>query len=91
MDELTVAAAVLAMDVESNAEEDEEQDLPGGEPGAYDAGSSASRHSELDKENHLDLPEQREVRADHLKVSKHHRTQLRAQPALSFAFWWHPG
>jgi|EP00966_Prymnesium_polylepis_P321605 hypothetical protein len=90
MDELAAAASVLAMDVESNPDEDGEQDVLAGEPGGEDARSCPFKPAAEEKENHSDHPEQRDVRTDHLKVSKYCRTQLRALPALSFTFWWHP-
>lgn len=87
MDELTTAAMVLAMDVESNADEDEDQEVPAGKPSGEDVRSSTFGPTEEDKENHLDLPEQREVGTDYLKVSKHNRTQHHALPTRSFTLW----
>ena len=45
IDELTTASMVLAMDVDSKADEEEEQDMLAGEPGGQDAGSSTSKLS----------------------------------------------
>ena len=51
MDELTAAAAVFAMDVSSESEEDMEAELNAGEHGGADGRSKASGPSSADKEN----------------------------------------
>jgi hypothetical protein len=78
------------MDVDSNADEEEEQDMLAGEPGGQDAGSSTFKDSSEEKENHNDPPEQREVRTDRNKVSKSNRTLHRDSPSTFFILWRHP-
>ena len=69
MDELGAAAAVQAMDVDSNSEEELEQDRQAGVPGGNLPAPSACEPSPEDKENKRDLPERQRGRAADKKVT----------------------
>ena len=63
MDDLTAAAAVLAMDIDSECEDDVEQDVEAGAPVGKPPPRSASEPSPAEKENERNLPERRSMRA----------------------------
>ena len=83
MDELAAAPAVLAMDVESEAEEDEQLGAMADESGDQIGQRSVEEPSAEDKENLPDVPAGGDVGAAILKVSPDTLTlhcSLRAPP-----------
>ena len=68
MDELAAAAAVVAMSVDDNAEEDAALEVIDGSAIAAHAQAPLDGTSKADKENHRDLPEGCEHGAANPKV-----------------------
>ena len=91
MDSLTAAAAVLAMDTESDAGDDMEQEARAGECGGDLVEPPAHQQPAVENENENDLPERQGVRAANKQVSASPKVLHPAPRALSFVFCTHPG
>ena len=91
MDSLTAAAAVLAMDIESDAGEENVQEATTGECSGDLVEPAAFRQSAVEKENVPDLPERQGAGAASNKVSTNPKPLPFAPRALSFVFCTHPG
>ena len=68
MDDLAAAAAVLAMEVDSDAEDDMEQEVDAGEHGGDLLESGAEQLRTANKENDTGLPDSRAFGAAHKQV-----------------------
>ena len=79
MDDLAAAAAVLAMEVDSDAEDDMEQEVDAGEHGGDLLESGAEQLRTANKENDTGFPDSRVFGAAHKQVSPDH-LNLRATP-----------
>ena len=90
MDELAAAAAVLAVDIESDSDEELGQEAPGGAPVGDLLRRPALEPSRVDKENENGPPEQQRPGTDNHKVSMHLRMQSYTPRAPSFTRCWHP-
>ena len=87
---LTDVAVILSMDMDSNAEEHEVQEVATGYPSRDIRGRGVLEALAADIVNDPALPERQGLEADNNKVSKHTRTLHHAPPATSFIIWRHP-
>ena len=78
------------MNMESNAEEHEVQEVAAGDPSCDIQGLGVLEALAADKVNNPALPEQRGIETANNKVSKHTLTLPRVPRALSFTFCRHP-
>ena len=84
MDDLAAAASVLAIDVDSDAEEEQELGAAPDDSGDHVGPKSVLEPSPEDKENHPDVPAGGEAGAAHRKVSKPAPTMNRSLCAPPF-------
>ena len=71
MDELAAAAAVLAMDVDSEIDDATILEITDGSPGASTGTVPASGCATEDEENHTNVPVDRQLRTKNPKVNMH--------------------
>jgi hypothetical protein len=90
MDELAAAAAVLAMDVGPDADEETVQENSSGACGGDVQQQPTPSLPVAGEENQISRPEQREPGTDFDKVMMRLRTLAHAPHSLSFTCYWHP-
>jgi hypothetical protein len=90
MDELSAAAAVLAVAHDPDTDEEMEQEGAAGARGGDLRQWPAPESSEAGKENEHHLPEQQQVGTDNGKVMTHPPTPSHIPRAPSLTRYWHP-
>ena len=84
MDDLAAAATVLAMDMESDAEEEQELGAVPDDSGDHVGQESGLEPSQEENDKHPDVPAGGDEEAAHRKVSKHAPTMHRSLCAPPF-------